>query len=177
MFFQYCPRLLSLELKVISISIGKNYSLFVDIVLFTARIRRRGTPFPGLDGGDTPSQVQTVGGGRGGTPSQVWTGASWRGLPCPVLEGGGYLVQSWVGGTTSSPLGTPPPPHPDLGWGPPPPNPDLGPDLDREVPLPRQETEQHSEHLLCGGRYATCVHAEGLSCYARIICFTFLLKQ
>ena len=25
-----------------------------------------------------------------------------------------------------------------------------------------QETEQHSEYLLCGGRYASCVHARGL---------------
>ena len=24
---------------------------------------------------------------------------------------------------------------------------------------------QHSEHLLCGGRYASCIHAGGLSCY------------
>ena len=31
-------------------------------------------------------------------------------------------------------------------------------------PQPR-ETEQHSEYLLRGGRHASCVHAEGLSCY------------
>ena len=33
------------------------------------------------------------------------------------------------------------------------------------VSSPNQETEQHSEHFLCGGRYASCVHAGGLSCY------------
>ena len=32
-----------------------------------------------------------------------------------------------------------------------------------KVGLP-QETEQHSEYLLRGGQYASCVHAGGLSC-------------
>ena len=31
-------------------------------------------------------------------------------------------------------------------------------------PPPSLETEQHSEYLLCGGRYASCVHAGGLYC-------------
>ena len=30
---------------------------------------------------------------------------------------------------------------------------------------PPPETDQHSEHLLRAGRYASCVHAGGLSCY------------
>ena len=38
-------------------------------------------------------------------------------------------------------------------------------------PPPFIETEQHSEHLLCGGHYASCVHAEGLSCYLIILWF------
>ena len=29
---------------------------------------------------------------------------------------------------------------------------------------PCWETEQHSEHLLCSGQYASCVHTGGLSC-------------
>ena len=32
-------------------------------------------------------------------------------------------------------------------------------------PAPHQETDQHSEHLLHGGRCVSCVHAGGLSCY------------
>ena len=35
------------------------------------------------------------------------------------------------------------------------------PGQDRGVPQP----EQHSVYLLCGGRYASCVHAGGLSCF------------
>ena len=38
------------------------------------------------------------------------------------------------------------------------------PRLDGVTPLPHQETDQQSEHLLRGGRYASCVHAGGLSC-------------
>ena len=34
---------------------------------------------------------------------------------------------------------------------------------------PCQETDQHSKHLLCGGRYASCVHAGGLSC-SKLFC-------
>ena len=52
------------------------------------------------------------------------------------------------------------------GWGYPPPSGLQG------VPLPPVrtgwgylKTEQHCEYLLCGGRYTSCVHAGGLSCY------------
>ena len=31
--------------------------------------------------------------------------------------------------------------------------------------FPRPETQQHSEYLLHRGRYASCVHTGGLSCY------------
>ena len=41
-------------------------------------------------------------------------------------------------------------------WGTPHPGP--------HAPPPGQETDQHSEHLLRGGWYASCVHAGGLSC-------------
>ena len=33
---------------------------------------------------------------------------------------------------------------------------------------PPSRTDQHSEHLLRDGRYASCVHAGGLSCLSRI---------
>ena len=33
-----------------------------------------------------------------------------------------------------------------------------------KIGLPPQEIEQHSEYLLRGGRYASCIHAGGLSC-------------
>ena len=34
------------------------------------------------------------------------------------------------------------------------------------APPPRQETDQHSEDLLRGGQYASCIHAGGLSCFS-----------
>ena len=34
-----------------------------------------------------------------------------------------------------------------------------------------QEIEQQSEHLLRGGWYASCFHAEGLSCWHFVFCF------
>ena len=91
---------------------------------------------------------------RGSTPSQVWD----RGVPHPrsgqrgevphsrSRQGGGYPIQQ-TGGV----------PHPGLSGVPPP--------WDEVPPLPNQKTEQHSEHLLRGGRYASCVHAGGLSCF------------
>ena len=40
---------------------------------------------------------------------------------------------------------------------------------DKGVPWPGQygawEVEQHSEYLLCDGRYASCAQAGGLSCF------------
>ena len=122
-------------------------------------------------GGGTPSQVWGFGGypipglARGGTPSQVWPGAS---TPSQVWWRGGYPI-SGPGGT----WGTPPTRSgwgttPDLGWGTP--LPDLGwgtpADLGPGPPLP---PDQHSEHLIRGGRYASCVHAGGLSCYRMLL--------
>ena len=44
------------------------------------------------------------------------------------------------------------------------------------VPLPDLEQgtpHQHSEHLLSGGQYASCVHAGGLSYYFLFMCSIF----
>ena len=69
-------------------------------------------------------------------------GLPWMGVP--TLDGGTYLGQ----------VGTP-------GW--------MGVSpvrLDGDTPSPpHPETEQHSEYLLRGGRYAPYAHAGGLSCY------------
>ena len=101
--------------------------------------------------------------GLGGYPIP---GLARRGYPIPGLDGGGvhHPRSAWAGGggTWGIPLdqvrmGYPPPPGPgmgyppDLGWGNPPP--DLG-----------WGSPRHSEHLLRGGRCASCVHAGGLSC-------------
>ena len=88
-----------------------------------------------------------------------------RGYPIPGLAGGypipgldgGYLIpgldrvppppQTWDGV---------PPPGPGTGY---PPGPGMGSPWTWDGVPP-----QHSEHLLWGGRYASCVHAGGLSC-------------
>ena len=82
--------------------------------------------------------------------------ADW-GYPTPGQDGG-YPIQL-TGGTPSQVQGVPhladggvPPSRPGIGYHPSP---------------PRHETKQHSEHLLCGGRYASCVQAGRLSCYIK----------
>ena len=136
-------------------------------IIFTARVRStredniytweclsvhiagggEGYPIPGLASrGATPSQVWL-----GGTSSQAWEGRgtlltrSGQGTPGPGM---GYPLDLEKG--------TPP----DLGWGTP--RPEMG------------YPPQHSEHLIRGGRYASCVHAGGLSCLWKIF---FLWKS
>ena len=65
-----------------------------------------------------------------------WMGGTYPGWGIPSLDGGTYLGQ-----------GTTPPPPVRLDG----------------VP-PSQETEQHSQYLLCSGQYASYIHAGGLSC-------------
>ena len=65
------------------------------------------------------------------------------GVPSPVGTRWGSPCWNWTG--------VAPPPR-------------LGLDVSKKKPCPGQETEQQSEHLLQGGRYASCVHAGGLSC-------------
>ena len=113
-----------------------------------------GVPHLRSEVGGTPSQVWV-----GGTPSQVWVG----GTPSQVQ---GYPISGatpCLGGTPSQGgtqcSGGPHVwgvPHvqgvPHVWWGVP------------HLQPPPHCTEQHSEHLLRGGRCASCVHAGGLSC-------------
>ena len=95
-------------------------------------------------GGGYPVQVWMVGGNPGqgwmggATPSQVWGGtpakSGWWGVPHP--RSGWWGVPPTMTGWGTSPH------HDWMGYPP----------------------KQHSEHLLCGGRYASCVHVGGLSC-------------
>ena len=114
----------------------------------------------GGGGGDTPSgqpeggvpypadRGYPISGSDGGIPTQVQTGV---GYPILGLNGGtpsqvqmeGTPSQVQTGGT----LGYPPP----------------GLDGVNPPPPPNWETEQHSEPWPRGGRYASCVHAGGLS--------------
>ena len=96
--------------------------------------------------GGTQSQVQGVpslrsGGypisGPGGTPSQVWGVPHLRSGVYLISGPGGYPISGLVKGYPISGLGY----HP-----------------------PYPKTDQHSELLLRGGRYASCVHARALSC-------------
>ena len=105
---------------------------------------------------------------------------------CPVhMEGGGgYLIWPSPGGRRSTPSslhpeggGVPPsqgryPPvqgkYPPSRVGTPPPPRVRNPLSKVGIPHPKRETEQHSEYLLQGRRYASCVHAGGLSCNGKI---------
>ena len=120
-------------------------------------------------GGGTRFQV------RGSTPSQVWGGypVSGPGGGYPVSALGRYLV-SGLGGTPSQVWGG----IPSQVWGGTPSQvwggyPISGPrrgtpsQVRGNPPL----TNQHSELLLHGGQYASCVHAGGLSC---INCFCLI---
>ena len=155
---------------------GTVFSLFVSPHLgggTPVRSRGWGVPHPRSGCGGTPSQVWPVGWGvpipglAGGVPHPRSRG---RGYPIPGLDGGypGYPPTRSGQGTplTRSEWGTPP----DLGWGPPwtwdgvPPSSDLGWGTLLDLGWGTLLDLGHSEHLLRGGRYASCVHAGGLPC-------------
>ena len=91
------------------------------------------------------------GGGEGDTPIQPYR---WRITP-PPLGLMGYPPVRLGGGTPLRRDEDTPPPLSGWIW----------------VPPPPPETEQHSQYLFRGGRYASCAHAGGLSCLK--ICFIF----
>ena len=145
-------------------------------------------PHPRSDwGGGTPSQVW-LGGSRSdqdgvtppppgldGVPSppQTWDGdPPGHGMGYPPGPEMGYSLRHGTGyppdigwGTPQTLDGVPPqtwdgvPPGPGTGY---PPGPGMGYPPRHGTGYP--PTDQHSEHLLHGGRYASCVHAGGLSC-------------
>ena len=101
--------------------------------------------------------------GRGGTPSHVWLGGY------PISGPGGYPISGLgeypIPGPRGYPIPGPGVPHP-RSWGVPHPRFGGTPSQVRGEGVPQvpPRTDQHSEHLLRGGRYASCVHAGGLSC-------------
>ena len=136
--------------------------------------RSGGTPI------QVPVQHRGVSWGTGVPPSSAGWSQVRRGgkVPIPGHDGGGlpwgtpmgYTIQV-PGQDGDVPQGTPPSPGwgspsrsqvrlgypPSAGWGLPPPS---VPGQDRGVP----RLEQYGVYLLRGGRYASCVHAGGLSC-------------
>ena len=170
---------LSRSLKVQCLT--SDEQVLIGFLFFTARVRstREGNIYTweclsvhNCGGGGYP----VLGLGEGGTPSQVW----WQGgYPIPGLVGGYPLPPDLRWGT---PLdlgwGTPKtwdgvPPQ-DLEWGTPQ-TWDLVPPLDLGLGTPpRPGTGYPPEHLIRGGRYASCVHAGGLSCcIVKTICMQY----
>ena len=128
-----------------------------------------GVPHP-ADGGGGGYPIQLMG---GGTPSQVQMGG---GVPHPRSRQGGAhpgypppgVPPAWKGvpawGTPLPGRGVPAQstPLPGRGHLPGVPPPTWQGAPAQGTPPPQQE--QHSVYMLCGGRYASCVHAGGLSC-------------
>ena len=85
-------------------------------------------------------------------------------LRISVLVTGGYPISGLARGGTPS-QGYPP----DQVWMGYPPRAGMGYPLDLGPGTPPQHSE---EHLICGGWYASCVHAGGLSCYSRFSLLT-----
>ena len=135
--------------------------------------RSGGVPHPRSGPGGTPSQVWGVPHLRGTPSDQVWMGYPPRpGMGYPLDLGWGTLwtwdrvpPQTWdqvpPGPGTGYPLpspGTRYPPRPGTGY---PPRPGTGYPPGPGTGYPPQHSE---EHLIRDGRYASCVHAGGLSC-------------
>ena len=98
--------------------------------------------------------------GGGGDPGQVQMG----GTPARSRQGGTPTRSRWAV----------PQPGPDRGGGYPTrfrwgvPQPGVSPVQRWSTPPPPPRIRQQMEYLGCGGRYASCVHAGGLSCFSFI---------
>ena len=115
----------------------------------------RGVPHPRSGWGVSRVPLQP---GLDGVPPWTWDGVpprTWDGVP-PGLCMGYPTDLGW---------GTPPRPGTPLA------RPGMGypPDLTGVPP-------QHSEYLLCGGQYASCVHSGGLSCLLNFFTFSLQIK-
>ena len=111
-------------------------------------------PWPGPDGGYLPWWVPTPARSRWGTyPGQVQTGGTYPGWGIPTLVGTTPLARV---GTPMARVGTP-------NQSRYPPSQGRYPPARVGTPSPTR-TDQHSEHLLRDGWYASCVHARGLFC-------------
>ena len=128
---------------------------------------------PWLGGGGVPTLgIPTLGGGGyldHGVPTLAWG--------IPTLIGDNYLCQGGVPplagrevptltrrGTYPGPSPLPTHPTPAKVGTPPPSPAKVGIPPSKVSTIPSWKTDQHSEYLLLGGRYASYVHAGGLSC-------------
>ena len=167
---------------------GKVIFILGNVCLFTIAGGGRGYSILGLGG--TPSQVWWQGEGgvphprssQGGTPSQVWSGVPWvppsarvphprsRGLPhlrsTPDLGWG--APKTWMGYPPQTWEGVPLPPPRTWDWVPPRPGTGYPPDLGLGTPPDLGQGTPPPEHLIRGGRYASCVHAGELSFFVAI---------
>ena len=133
--------------------------------LFTARVRST------REGNVLTLVCVSVHTCRGTPPQDLRSG--WGGYPIPGLDtppdmgwgtpprpGMEYpLHQTWDG-VPPLDLEWVPSPRPGMGY---PPRPGTGYPPRHGMGYP-PETDQHSEHLLRSGRYASCIHTGGLSC-------------
>ena len=124
--------------------------------------RHQGGYLPGLAGGGVPCQVQL-----GGVPCQVQPGGEGT-LPGPA-GGGGYPARSSQGRGVpcQGALVRYPPSQVRMGGYPgrdPPPLPPAGYPPSQDGGVGGTQVGQQKEYLIHGGRYASCVHAGGLSC-------------
>ena len=78
------------------------------------------------------------------------------GTPCPR--------QDWLLPVQGRAWGTTPPPRPGLG------TPSARTGVHPQPVMESPQTKQQSEHLLRGGRYASCGHAGELSCFCALFC-------
>ena len=132
--------LISYELFIKVSSVVLLISHRADRRVITARVQR-------MTGGYVFTRIYLL--TRVGTPIWPMRGvlkSFLMGVPSSFLTGGTPILPDW--GVPHLANGSIPPPS----------------RLEGVPPLLHQKTEQQSEHLLRGGRYASCLHPRGLSC-------------